>query len=252
MGGWRARPASSGATTRTTTGASSSRSSPGSGRWSRPTPDKLAALCAKLEQLLESFGGGGRGPQPAHAPLRGRARRPAPHPVYRASGALLGMDAAAWEERIGDLTQRGLRAFEESDAGGWRRVYNEAQALLETAGEQEFSKLKLDDPASHHAAAHRGHGLRQARGARPERLRAELGRGGARDAARGARSAPRLARAEGHRAAHALDRGGRRRAGGAPAARPHRGRARAHRHRAREAAVDGAGDGARPEPIAWA
>ena len=32
---------------------------------------------------------------------------------------------------------------EEGDAGGWRRVYNEAQALQETAGEQEFSRLKL-------------------------------------------------------------------------------------------------------------
>ncbi len=109
-------------------------------------PDKLAALCAKLEQLLESFGGEEDGLSPPMHRFEGvldALRRT----VYRASGALLGMDGAAWEERIGDLTQRGLRAWEESDAGGWRRVYNEAQALLETAGEQEFSKLKLDDPA---------------------------------------------------------------------------------------------------------
>ncbi len=109
-------------------------------------PDKLAALCAKLEQLLESFAGEAEGLSPPMHRFEGvldALRRT----VYRASGALLGMDHAAWEERIGELTQRGVAAWEESDAGAWRRVYNEAQALLETAGEQEFSKLKLDDPA---------------------------------------------------------------------------------------------------------
>jgi len=29
----------------------------------------------------------------------------------------------------------------------WRRVFNEIQALDETAGQEEFAKLKLDDPA---------------------------------------------------------------------------------------------------------
>jgi len=109
-------------------------------------PDKLAALCAKLEQLLEHFEGEGEGMSPPMHRFEGvmdALRRT----VYRAEGLLLGMDKGAWEERIEDLTSRGLDAWEHSDAGGWRRVYNEAQALHETASEQEFSRLKLDDPA---------------------------------------------------------------------------------------------------------
>ncbi|HEY8430766.1 MAG TPA: Hsp70 family protein [Sandaracinaceae bacterium] len=109
-------------------------------------PDKLAALCAKLEHLLDSYAGDPEGLSPPmhrfEAVLDALRRK-----VYRANGPLLGMDTAAWEERIADILQRGLRAWEENDAGAWRRTYNEAQALLETAGEQEFSKLKLDDPA---------------------------------------------------------------------------------------------------------
>ncbi len=109
-------------------------------------PDKLAALSAKLEGLLESFAGDDAGLSPPMHRFEGvldTLRRT----VYRAEGSLLGMDAGAWEARIGELLERGSRAWEEGDATAWRRVYNEAQALLETAGEQEFSKLKLDDPA---------------------------------------------------------------------------------------------------------
>ena len=108
-------------------------------------PDKLAALCAKLEQLLEHFGSDSEGMNPPMHRFEGvldALRRT----VFRAEGALLGMETPAWEERIGDLTQRGLAAWEDSDAGGWRRVYNEAQALYETASEQEFAKTKIDDP----------------------------------------------------------------------------------------------------------
>lgn len=60
---------------------------------------------------------------------------------------MLGMGHAEWEDRIGDLMQRGVAAWEQGDPGEWRRVYNEAQALQETASEQEFSRRKLDDPA---------------------------------------------------------------------------------------------------------
>ncbi len=109
-------------------------------------PDKLSALAAKLQQLLESFVGGSEElspPMHRFEDVVDALRRT----VYRAEGNLLGMDTPAWEARIGELMQRGLSTWEESDAGGWRRVYNEAQALLETAGEQEFSKLKIDDPS---------------------------------------------------------------------------------------------------------
>ncbi len=109
-------------------------------------PDKLAALCAKLEQLLDQFAGEEGALSPPMHRFEGvldlLRRR-----VYRAEGDMLGMDHREWEERIGDLMQRGLDAWERSDSGAWRRVYNEAQALQETASEQEFSRRKLDDPA---------------------------------------------------------------------------------------------------------
>ncbi len=109
-------------------------------------PDKLSALCAKLEQLLDAVAGDEGALSPPMDRFEGvldALRRT----VFRQQGELLGMDHAQWEERIGDLMQRGLTAWADGDAGGWRRVYNEAQALQETASEQEFSRRKLDDPA---------------------------------------------------------------------------------------------------------
>lgn len=109
-------------------------------------PDKLSALCAKLDQLLGAY----TGEEGAMSPPMRRfeavldlLRRT----VYRTEGEMLAMSHAEWEDRIGDLMQRGLAAWEQGDPGAWRRTYNEAQALQETASEQEFSRRKLDDPA---------------------------------------------------------------------------------------------------------
>jgi molecular chaperone DnaK len=109
-------------------------------------PDKLAALCAKLEQGLEHLGSEENGLSPPMQRFEGvldDLRRT----VYRAEGVLLGMDHGQWEARIGELMQRGVAAWDEADPTSWRRVYNEAQALYETASEQEYSKLRLDDPS---------------------------------------------------------------------------------------------------------
>ena len=109
-------------------------------------PDKLSALCARLEALLEGFHGG-EGETlapPMHRfehTLDGLRRT-----VYRSEGGLLGMSMSQWEEKIGDLMQRGVAAWEAADAGAWRRINNEAQALLETAFEHERVHLKSDDP----------------------------------------------------------------------------------------------------------
>ncbi|MFK7989082.1 MAG: Hsp70 family protein [Sandaracinaceae bacterium] len=108
--------------------------------------DKLSALCAKLEQLLIAFAGTEDGlnpPMERFEDVMDALRRT----VYRNNGSLLGMDSKEWEDRIEELLQRGAQAWEDRDAGAWRRLYNEAQALQETASEQEFSRMKLDDPA---------------------------------------------------------------------------------------------------------
>lgn len=111
-------------------------------------PDKAAALAAKLQLLVEEFrdstGEGLSPPMHRFEVLLDSLRRV----VYRSGGnMMLGMDQAQWEERIKDIADRAHRAWDASDAASWRRIYNELQALYETASEQEFAEKRLDDPA---------------------------------------------------------------------------------------------------------
>ena len=110
-------------------------------------PDKLAALCERLRLLVDEFRGG---PTEALSPPWHRfegeldtLRRL----VYRSTGTLVGMDRDAWDARIGDVEERARGAYEAADAVGWRRAYNEVQALYETASQEEFAAMRLDDPA---------------------------------------------------------------------------------------------------------
>ena len=111
-------------------------------------PDKLMVLCGRLQRLVEEFKpdetAGGLAPPLQHFDweLDGLRRV-----VFRASGSLMGMDREAWEERIADIEQRARAAYEEVDAVGWRRINNEVQALRETAYQEDFRNLRLDDPA---------------------------------------------------------------------------------------------------------
>ncbi|MGF1470059.1 MAG: Hsp70 family protein [Sandaracinaceae bacterium] len=110
-------------------------------------PDKLAALAARLERLLEDFtsdetAGALRPPLHRFEAVLDALRRE----VYSQPEGTLGMGLEAWQERIDDLDRRGAEAWAQADGGAWRRVYNEAQALLETAGEERFAQVRVDDP----------------------------------------------------------------------------------------------------------
>ncbi|MDI1437138.1 Hsp70 family protein [Polyangium sorediatum] len=110
-------------------------------------PDKLQALCEKLRLLVDWYRGDPNetlSPPMARfeAELNELRRR-----VYRASGNLYGMDRSAWEKRLAELEARAMAAYEASDAVAWRRVFNEVQALDETAMQEEFAQMRLDDPA---------------------------------------------------------------------------------------------------------
>ncbi|MDC0742804.1 Hsp70 family protein [Polyangium mundeleinium] len=110
-------------------------------------PDKLQALCEKLRLLVDWYRGDPNetlSPPMARfeAELNELRRR-----VYRASGNLYGMDRAAWEKRLAEIEARAMAAYEASDAVAWRRVFNEVQALDETAMQEEFAQMRLDDPA---------------------------------------------------------------------------------------------------------
>ncbi|MBI2892395.1 MAG: Hsp70 family protein [Deltaproteobacteria bacterium] len=123
----------------------------------RTDPDKLQVLAGRLENLLEDFRSRETGLSPSYDRFAGildDLRRT----VYRAcstdgersaDGARqgpLGLSLEDWETRIGDVEKRGMLAWDRADAGGWRRAYNEAQALWETATQEEFAAMRLDDP----------------------------------------------------------------------------------------------------------
>ncbi|MCA9536169.1 MAG: Hsp70 family protein [Myxococcales bacterium] len=110
-------------------------------------PDKARALALRLGALLEEYRGrGGDTLSPPMArfeeALDGLRRI-----VYRSTGAMLGLDKEAWEERIRDLASRGDAAWEALDEVAWRRCYNEAQALRETVVQQEFAAEDINSPA---------------------------------------------------------------------------------------------------------
>jgi molecular chaperone DnaK len=111
-------------------------------------PDKLEALCQRLRLLIDEFRGGATEemvpPMHRFEETLDSLRRV----VYRAaSGALVGMDRNEWDTRIQEIEDRARAAYESGDSSGWRRAYNEVQALLETAHQEEFAAMRLDDPA---------------------------------------------------------------------------------------------------------
>ncbi len=110
-------------------------------------PDKMQALCERLRNLVDIYrGDSSETLQPPMARFESElsALRLV---VYRASGTLHGMNRDAWEKRIADIEARASAAYEANDAVMWRRVYNEVQALYETAIQEEFSAMRLDDPS---------------------------------------------------------------------------------------------------------
>ncbi|HVJ90707.1 MAG TPA: Hsp70 family protein [Labilithrix sp.] len=110
-------------------------------------PDKLAALCERLRHLVDEFHGGvGEALVPPMARME-EAFDTLRRVVYRASGTLMGMGRAEWDKRIDELYDRAMEADAAADGPTWRRVYNEVQALAETAYQEEFSMMRLDDPA---------------------------------------------------------------------------------------------------------
>jgi hypothetical protein len=110
-------------------------------------PDKLAALCERMDLLIEDFRGRNEDdlvPPPAQFESTLNALRVV---VYRNQGQRLGMSTEDWEKRIVDLDTRAQTARQAQDGAGWRRTFNELQALYETAHQEEFSSMKTDDPA---------------------------------------------------------------------------------------------------------
>jgi molecular chaperone DnaK len=110
-------------------------------------PDKLSALCERLRMLVDEFRGD---PAEGLSPPMHRFQSELDdlrRLVYRHPGSLLGMDRAAWDARIADIEERAGAAHKAADQTGWRRAFNEVQALYETAFQEEFASMRLDDPA---------------------------------------------------------------------------------------------------------
>jgi molecular chaperone DnaK len=111
-------------------------------------PDKLAVLCGRLQSLVDEYKpdptAGGLAPPLHHFEQELDSLR---RVVFRITGSLLGMDRDAWEERIRDVETRAQSAYDAADAVAWRRVNNEVQALRETALQEDFASMSMDDPA---------------------------------------------------------------------------------------------------------
>jgi molecular chaperone DnaK len=110
-------------------------------------PAKLDALCAQLSTLVEEFQGdmdGQLAPPLGHFEATLNALR---RVVYRAAGHILGLSREDWESKMRELETEARRAWDARDPTGWRSVFNELQALHETATQEEFAQLRLDDPA---------------------------------------------------------------------------------------------------------
>ncbi|WP_169928685.1 Hsp70 family protein [Labilithrix luteola] len=110
-------------------------------------PDKLEALCLRLRHLVEEFHGGAADQIVPPMARMEEAFDVLRRVVYRTEGILLGMDRAEWDTRIDTLYDKAIAAHEVGDGPTWRRVFNEVQALCETAYQEEFSTMRLDDPA---------------------------------------------------------------------------------------------------------
>lgn len=109
--------------------------------------DKLAALTHRLRHLVEEIHGG-----PAEGLVPPMARMEDAFDslrrvVYRSSEILIGMSRAEWDARIDALHDRSTAAHAAGDGPTWRRVFNEVEALGETAYQEELSRIRLDDPA---------------------------------------------------------------------------------------------------------
>lgn len=102
-------------------------------------PDKAAHLAGRLRRLLDNFRVQGDALQPPMFRFEhtlNSLRRDA----FASGGAMLGQTIDEWEVRINELAQRGEDAWSAGDARAWRRVYNEAQALSETASEKQWAE----------------------------------------------------------------------------------------------------------------
>jgi molecular chaperone DnaK len=110
-------------------------------------PDKLDALCQRLRHLVDEFhGGASEGMVPPIQRME-EAFDVLRRVVYRSSGLLMSMERVEWEKRIDTLYDKAMAAQDAGDGPTWRRVFNEVQALSETAYQEEFSNMRLDDPA---------------------------------------------------------------------------------------------------------
>lgn len=110
-------------------------------------PDKLDALCQKLRFLIDELAGSSEAELTPPLARFEEALDSLRRIIYRAKDTLVGMTRREWEERVDDVDTRARKAYDAHDGTSWRRAFNEVQALLETAWQEEFSAMKLDDPS---------------------------------------------------------------------------------------------------------
>jgi molecular chaperone DnaK len=111
----------------------------------RTDPDKLQALVARLEQLVDRFQEAGVPLSPSYerfSSLVDGIRR-----IAFQSGQFLGLDFDGWSAKIDALLTDGQAAYDARDQARWSRFYSQAQALYETLSQEETRFERTDDPS---------------------------------------------------------------------------------------------------------
>lgn len=114
----------------------------------RTDPDRLQALVARLEDVLESY----QVEDTSLTPAWGRAEallNAIKRVVYRDDGRRLGMSGDEWRERLVSLESRARSAYDEEDQDAWGRAFDQIQATWESLAQDEFRFKSGTDPGAH-------------------------------------------------------------------------------------------------------
>jgi molecular chaperone DnaK len=115
----------------------------------RTDPDKLQALVARLEDVLDRYRNREKQLTPAWSrfeSLLDNVRRA----VWRDEGARkLGLKADEWVARLKQVEAAGKDAYDQGNQAGWTRAFNQVQAVWESLIQDEYRFAGAQDPAAY-------------------------------------------------------------------------------------------------------
>jgi len=115
----------------------------------RTDPEKLQALLARLEDMLDTY----RNRESALTPAWERFESlmtAVKRVVYRGDGKRqLGLSSDEWREKLDHLEAQGRKAYADSEQHTWTQIFNQIQATWESLSQDEYRFSSHSDPAHH-------------------------------------------------------------------------------------------------------